>query len=239
LMSAPMDTSPSPNTKPTVPPVPSTAAPTGASPPPIPSTAAAPAAGAANSGAFDVDKIIEKLLEVRGKRPGKTVNLLESEIRALCLKSKDIFTSQPILLELEAPIKIVGDIHGQYYDLLRLFEYGGFPPDANYLFLGDYVDRGKQVRPTRNLRMHHTPSLIMYSEQGDSCHAVCLLCDVTEFGDDLSVVGVQGQVPGELLPAEGQPRVRVHQQDIRILRRMSTQHQTPHAQSPLLMIIPR
>ena len=95
-----------------------------------------------------MDKIIEKLLEVRGKRPGKTVNLLESEIRALCLKSKDIFTSQPILLELEAPIKIVGDIHGQYYDLLRLFEYGGFPPDANYLFLGDYVDRGKQSLET-------------------------------------------------------------------------------------------
>ncbi|CAN1729241.1 Serine/threonine-protein phosphatase PP1 [Linum perenne] len=94
-----------------------------------------------------LDDIIRRLLEVRGK-PGKQVQLSESEIRQLCAASREIFLHQPNLLELEAPIKICGDIHGQYSDLLRLFEYGGLPPQANYLFLGDYVDRGKQSLET-------------------------------------------------------------------------------------------
>ncbi|XP_071940610.1 serine/threonine-protein phosphatase PP1 isozyme 2-like isoform X1 [Coffea arabica] len=97
--------------------------------------------------ALAVDDIIKRLLDVRG-RPGKQVQLSESEIRHLCLRSKEIFMAQPNLLELAAPIKICGDIHGQYSDLLRLFQYGGLPPKSNYLFLGDYVDRGKQSLET-------------------------------------------------------------------------------------------
>ena len=48
------------------------------------------------------------MLAVRGSRPGKNVQLAENEIRGLCLKSREIFLSQPILLELEAPLKICG-----------------------------------------------------------------------------------------------------------------------------------
>ena len=77
-------------------------------------------------------------------QPGQTVNLSENVIKTLCIKAKEIFLKQSILLELGPCLNICGDIHGQFYDLLQLFELGGYPPEKNYLFLGDYVDRGKQ-----------------------------------------------------------------------------------------------
>lgn len=60
----------------------------------------------ADQNEVDLDSIIDRLLEVRGSRPGKQVQLLEAEIRHLCTKAREIFISQPILLELEAPIKV-------------------------------------------------------------------------------------------------------------------------------------
>ena len=95
-----------------------------------------------------VDSIMEKLLSVRGNKPGKQVDLKEDEIKFLIDKSLQIIKEQKMLVELEAPLHVCGDIHGQYYDLLRIFEHCGYPGEYNYLFLGDYVDRGKQSLET-------------------------------------------------------------------------------------------
>ena len=97
---------------------------------------------------INVDKLIEKLLSVKGNKPGKLVDLKEEEIKFLIDKSLSIIKEQKMLVELEAPLHVCGDIHGQYYDLLRIFEHCGYPGEYNYLFLGDYVDRGKQSLET-------------------------------------------------------------------------------------------
>lgn len=98
---------------------------------------------------IDIEELIQRLLDAgySGKRT-KNLCLKNSEIVLICTKAREIFLSQPTLLELSPPVKIVGDVHGQYGDLIRMFTKCGFPPAANYLFLGDYVDRGKQSLET-------------------------------------------------------------------------------------------
>mmetsp|Transcript_21021 Transcript_21021/g.45842 ORF Transcript_21021/g.45842 Transcript_21021/m.45842 type:complete len:305 (-) Transcript_21021:393-1307(-) len=68
--------------------------------------------------------------------------LSEDEVKELCEKAKEILAQESDVLEVAAPVTIVGDIHGQFYDLLELFRVGGECPDVNYIFLGDFVDRG-------------------------------------------------------------------------------------------------
>ncbi|BGP42531.1 serine/threonine protein phosphatase Pzh1 [Rhodotorula kratochvilovae] len=98
---------------------------------------------------FDIDDMISRLLDAGySGKVTKSVCLKNAEITAICQAAREVFLSQPTLIELSPPVKIVGDVHGQYSDLIRLFEMCGFPPNANYLFLGDYVDRGKQSLET-------------------------------------------------------------------------------------------
>ena len=91
-----------------------------------------------------------RLLQPRAWRPPEDREFPYSydEIAALCDKAEDVFQREPTVLKLKAPVKIFGDLHGQFGDLMRLFEEYGAPSTAgdityiDYLFLGDYVDRG-------------------------------------------------------------------------------------------------
>ena len=93
-----------------------------------------PSAGVNKQDMHDLDKQIELLLSCK--------LLTENEILALCDKAKEILIDENIVQPVRSPVTVCGDIHGQFHDLMELFKIAGKPPDINFLFLGDYVDRG-------------------------------------------------------------------------------------------------
>ena len=104
-------------------------------------------------------KIIALLLQPQTWQPPAdgSFDLTCDEIMVLCDRVQDVLEAEPTLLQLSAPVKVFGDIHGQFADLMRLFEQYGSPSReakggdisvVDYLFLGDYVDRGKHSLET-------------------------------------------------------------------------------------------
>lgn len=83
----------------------------------------------------ELDGIIESLKN--GEK------LQESQVKKVCDLAKEILKEENNVVKVSGPVTICGDIHGQYDDLLELFKIGGFPPYTNYIFMGDYVDRGR------------------------------------------------------------------------------------------------
>ena len=88
--------------------------------------------------AYDVDTIIRIILK---NANAKTIS--KDKQSWLCSAVYSVFEKESVILRLKAPITVVGDLHGNFYDLLRIFSVFGFPDRNNYLFLGDYVDRGE------------------------------------------------------------------------------------------------
>ncbi|ENH73827.1 Serine/threonine-protein phosphatase PP-X like protein 4 [Fusarium oxysporum f. sp. cubense race 1] len=82
----------------------------------------------------DLDKAIAQL---RACRP-----IPEAQVRELCHKARELLIEEGNVVTVSAPVTICGDIHGQFHDLMELFRVGGDVPDTNYLFMGDFVDRG-------------------------------------------------------------------------------------------------
>ncbi|KAI9679222.1 MAG: hypothetical protein M1817_005241 [Caeruleum heppii] len=82
----------------------------------------------------DLDKAIAQL---RACRP-----IPEPQVRELCYKARELLIEEGNVVGVDAPVTICGDIHGQFHDLMELFRVGGDVPETNYLFMGDFVDRG-------------------------------------------------------------------------------------------------
>ena len=68
--------------------------------------------------------------------------LTESSVKSLVSKAREVLLSESNVQPVRGPVTVSGDVHGQWHDLMELFRIGGSLPDTNYLFMGDYVDRG-------------------------------------------------------------------------------------------------
>ena len=90
-----------------------------------------------------IDRLWKQLNDAENLPRNTHVKMSQEDLILLCNEAINTLKKDETLLNLEAPITVFGDIHGQFYDLLKFMKCCGKPPETNLLFLGDYVDRGR------------------------------------------------------------------------------------------------
>lgn len=147
------------------------------------------------------------------------VKITEDEIKLICSLSIEVFKKENSLVELVAPVYVCGDVHGQFYDLLRIFKCCGQPGVINYLFLGDYVDRGKQsleticllliykIKNPKNITLlrgnHESASVNKIYGFYDECKNRVSLKSWKLFCDVFALMPLAGLIEGKILCMHG------------------------------------
>uniref|UniRef100_A0A1I7YDT6 Serine/threonine-protein phosphatase n=1 Tax=Steinernema glaseri TaxID=37863 RepID=A0A1I7YDT6_9BILA len=98
-----------------------------------------------------LEAFIKRLLTTPIKDHQVDTKLELKELREICLRAREQFMIEPALVRVKAPVVILGDLHGQFVDFIRILEKLGTPPRQKLLFLGDYVDRGNYSLETVTL----------------------------------------------------------------------------------------
>ena len=83
---------------------------------------------------MDTDKLLEQIQELKV--------LDEATVKCICKRMKEILIEESNLQNVSTPVTVCGDIHGQFYDFLKIFQEAGEFPAVSYIFIGDFVDRG-------------------------------------------------------------------------------------------------
>lgn len=184
---------------------------------------------------FDVDAAIDKALNCQLLDPWG--------MKALCERLKLVLCHECNVRAVSAPVTVVGDVHGQVYDVLELFKIGGPVPHTNYLFLGDYVDRGpfsvETITLLALLKLRHPERITLLRGNHESrqitqvygFYAECfrkfgssqIWSHFTELFDYLPIAALVG---GSILAVHGGLSPSIHHLDqIRILDRFA---EIPH-----------
>uniref|UniRef100_A0AAF5RV04 Serine/threonine-protein phosphatase n=1 Tax=Wuchereria bancrofti TaxID=6293 RepID=A0AAF5RV04_WUCBA len=122
-----------------------------------------------------IQTVVDKL--TKDWEPAKCQSLFtESELIELCYRAREMFWMQPALIEINPPINVMGDIHGQFEDLIALFTLNGFPPDKKYLFLVTLLRGNHESRPVNKQYGFYVECTRRYSVVLYECFQFAFYC---------------------------------------------------------------